>query len=66
MSETPFIDLPSMVRPDQKELLTLIAKHMGVSVSAVVRWALDDARPFLLSRACLQEENLPKAARQTT
>lgn len=64
MTNPALKDLPAKIRDDQKELLDHIAQFMGVSVSAVVRWAIDDARPFLLARACLEETNLPEETRR--
>ena len=66
MTETQTqVDLPARVRDDQKAFLNHIAKTLGVPVSVVVRWALDDARPFLLARACLKENDLPEDIRRT-
>lgn len=64
MTETSYADLPSRVRTDQKEFLAHIAKVLEVPVSVVVRWAIDDARPFLLARASLQETDLPSETRK--
>ena len=61
MTDNPLADLPSRVREDQIKLVKAVAKKMGVSVSAVVRWALDDARASLLSRACLEPSDFPQA-----
>lgn len=57
-------DLASVVWPDQKCLLSIIAGACGVSVSTVTRWALDDARATLLARAGMTEEQLPLEARK--
>lgn len=61
MTDNVLTDLPSRVREDQIKLVKAVAKKMGVSVSAVVRWALDDARASLLSRACLEANDFPQA-----
>lgn len=53
-------------RREQELFLRFIAEHMGVSLSAVGRWAFDDARASLLSRSCLEEKDLPEAIRKHT
>jgi hypothetical protein len=64
MTETPTTDLPARIRTDQKRLLDHIAFVMSVPVSAVVRWAIDDARASLLARASLEESMLPEETRR--
>lgn len=57
------VPLNLMVKPAHKNFLEFIAKHMGVSVSAVGRWLIesDDGRVFLLTKACLKETDLPES-----
>lgn len=57
------VTLSLVVRADQEQLLRFLSPRLGVSLAAIVRWALDDARPFLLTRASLKESDLPAAAR---
>lgn len=64
MTTPPHVDLPARIRDDQKKFLDHIASVMAVPVSAVVRWAIDDARASLLSRASLEETNLPQEAKR--
>lgn len=65
MTDSKFTaDLPARIRDDQKAFLRFVAKHLNVSVSVLVRWAIDDARASLLSRACLEESNLPEEIRR--
>ena len=53
-----------IIRNDQEKLTKFLAKHMGVSVSAIGRWAIDDALASLLARAGLSEADLPNDARR--
>lgn len=62
MSE--LITVQIVCRKDQEQLLKYLAERMNVSVSAIGRWALDDARAFLLARASLEETDLPQELRR--
>lgn len=47
-----------LIRPDQKQFLGAIAYKLNVSVAAVVRWTIDDARAQELARASITEADL--------
>ena len=64
MSEENLVTVCVMARKEQAAFLDYIAKHMGVSRGVLARWVFDEARAFLLSKACLQETDLPDAIRK--